>query len=419
MRLTTNRWLIGGLLCASLAAGYLLVAKPADTLPITQWIHIQPQKLENHLGLVGRIAPEKQAIIAAPFEGLIKDIAITEGQQVKRGQDLIALDTTQLDILLREALSSELKAQRNLEDIQNWSKSEDVARSRRTVRSVQLNLSDTKSKLDETQHLFERGIVARMEVDTLNQQLRIQTLDLSAAEAELQAAQQRGGGENRRIAEMELINAKARYTALQTLSEQRNLQAPFAGVVLRHRKQEGGIDTAFLQQGMRVTPGMPLIELVSLEKIKAVTRVTEGDLYQLVEGMPVQLTGDGFESTLQGHIARIGAQGIASEMYGGSATYEVEISIDPLTPAQASRVRLGMSANLKIVTYSAENGISIPAEALRYTEDEISYVTYREDLDKTPQQIHIETGHALPEGVEVFGLQEGYIELPQTKQPTL
>ena len=407
-----RRWLAGGLILLGLAVAFAYQARPTATAPDDRWLHVQPQTLENHLGLVGRIEAATQTTLAAPFEGLVQDMAVAEGQRVERGQHLLTPDTTQLDIQLREALAAQLKAQRTVQDMQNWPQGEEVARARRAMTNAQLGLTDTQGKLADTRRLFERGIVARMEVDALEQQARTQQLDLAASQAELHAALDKGKGENRQIADMELANAQARYQALQTLHAQRELHAPFAGIVLRPRKQEGGGSVPMLQPGMRATQGTPLFELTSLERIKAVSRVEEADLHQLSEGMPVQITGDGFDGTaLQGRIEAIGVQGTPSEMYGGGTTYEVTVAIDPLLPAQLQRIRLGMSARLAIVTYRAENGLALPAEALHQSGEGSTFVIHRKTMHEASRQVAVTPGRAVPQGIEVFGLESGYVQL--------
>ncbi len=331
---------------------------------------------------------------------------------MERGQPLLTFDTTQLDLQLREALAAQLIAQRAVRDMQNWSNSEDVARARRALTQAQMGLNDTETRLADTRRLFERGIVARMEVDALVQQARAQQLDLTAAQAGLRAALRQGQGENRQIADMQLANARSRYQALQALHVQRELVAPFSGIVLRPRKADGNGSLPAVQQGMRTTQGAPLFELASLEQLRAVARVEETDLHQLRDGMPVQMTGDGFEGlSLQGRVVSIGAQGASPDTYGG-ATYEVVVAIDPLSPEQQQRVRLGMSARLAIVTYRVASGLAVPAEALRHDETDRTFVVYRRSMDAAVEHVPVTLGHAVPQGVEIFGMAPGYVELP-------
>jgi multidrug efflux pump subunit AcrA (membrane-fusion protein) len=392
------------------AAFWIARTEPAAMMPGARWFTVQAQTLENRLGLTGRIEAATRLTLTAPFEGSIRSISVTSGQRVAAGQILLSLDTAQLDVQLRQALAELLKAKRSMEEMQNWLHGDEVARARRSVTNAEMNLNDTRSKLADTRRLFERGIVARMEVDALEQQIKSQTLDLTASRDELRAVQNRGQGESRQIAEMELTNAQARYDDLLAQKKQGVVTAPFAGIVLPRPKSEGGSDAVPIQSGARVNLGTPLFELASQERIQAIANVEEVDLHQLREGMPVEITGDGFKGlTLNGRIINLGAQGASVDRYRGGTAYEVLIDIEALTPEQQERVRLGMSAQLSIVTYRAE-GFALPAEVLRRDGSGKYFVVYRRSMDAPPERVAVKTGHAVPQGVEVFGIEAGFVE---------
>lgn len=58
------------------------------------------------------------------------------------------------------------KAKQGVYQLRNWISSPEVTRSRRTVQTARSTLGVTQANLRDTRRLFERGIVARMEVDT-------------------------------------------------------------------------------------------------------------------------------------------------------------------------------------------------------------------------------------------------------------
>ncbi|MDR2852005.1 MAG: HlyD family efflux transporter periplasmic adaptor subunit [Burkholderiaceae bacterium] len=418
--LSPRQWLVVTLLAACIGGALLLFpwSKAKETAnPLgASWLPVQPQLLENRLGLAGRIEPATKLTITAPFEGTLLKLAVAEGQRVRQGQHLLTLDTTQLNIQLREALSELLKAQRADDEMRDWLNSDEVARARRSVSTAEMALKNTRAKLADTRRLFERGIVARMEVDELEQQAQQQETDLLGAQGELKAALAKGQGESRQIAEMAFVNAQANYHTLKALEAQREIRAPFAGIVFfpKNDKKEG--NEVPIQAGLRATQGMALLEIAGLERFNAVARVEEADLHQLKEGMAVQVTGDGFEGiTLRGTITNIGARGNNNaESPQGSATYDVTVSIDPKTTDP--RVRLGMSARLSVLTYRSKSGFAVPAEAITQDEQGQSVVTYRKGRGDKPRPIKVTTGHAMPQGVEVFGLAPGYVSVPQTEK---
>jgi multidrug efflux pump subunit AcrA (membrane-fusion protein) len=404
-------WLLAGVIL--LAMGGAVIAYQANEstqAPEPQWLRAEPKSMILRLGLVGRLEPASLVTFTAPFDGTVQEKIVEEGQRVERGQVLLRLDTTQLEIQLREALASLLKAKRAVHEMTHWTQGQEVARARRAMTTIQMNLSDTERKLAETSALLTRGIVPRMEVDSLEQQVNAQRLDLAAAQAEYKLALGKGSGEDRQIAEMELANASARYDALRVLESRRELVAPFAGIIMR--VSGVGSDrspTEPVQRGARVSRGQPLFGLASLEQLRVVAKVEEVDINLVQEGQLVEITGDGFDSiALSGNIASVGAQVVTSDSPGSGTSYDVIVAMPTLTAEQQKRLKLGMSAKLSIVTYQNDAAIVIPPEAIQKDGKQL-FVEHSDTVGKTAQRIVVKAGRVTAEGVEVFGLKPGYV----------
>ncbi|MEI7368516.1 HlyD family efflux transporter periplasmic adaptor subunit [Pectobacterium sp. 1950-15] len=383
-----------------------------ENAPQGQWFPVQPQLLENQLGLVGRIQAAMQTTLAAPFEGVIREVLAREGQRVEEGQTLLILDPGQIEIQLRQAQAEVLKTQREVQSLRQWEQSTEVSRARRTLSSARSTFSNTQANLRDTQALFERGIVARMEVDTLKQQIRSQEQDVIAAQEELRTVLARGNGEDRKIAEMELTNAQVRYQALAAQVERQIVKAPFSGVVVRPATPDNG-KPVVIQPGSLVSQGTPLFGVIAQERFQVVTRVEETDLHQLQEGMVVNVTGDGFAGqTLTGKVASIDMQADAADMSGSGAYYNVVVSLDTPLADLRQNIRLGMSARLAIIVYRNEQGIAVPAQAVRTDENGRAYVIYRPTADASPKKINVTLGKTVAQGVEIAGLEAGEVQIP-------
>ncbi|WP_248803119.1 efflux RND transporter periplasmic adaptor subunit [Pseudomonas sp. MWU13-2100] len=414
-----KRWLQSGALGLVVVAAAAVIdyrAPAADQPKNGQWIPVQAAPLVHQIGLVGKIEPQKTITLTAPFDGNVRAVLVEQGQRVEPGQTLLQMDPALLEIQLRDALSAQLKARRAVQELQDWSNSQQVARSRRSLRAAEMSVGNNERKLRESQTLFQRGIIARSELDDLQQQLQTQRLDLQAAQGDLQQALEQGKGEYRQIADMELTNATVKYEALRTLLAEKNVLAPFAGIVVPApgaTSPPGSTATGSgpVQNGSRVTQGQVLFGLANIEQLKIVSKVSELDINQLHQGQSVEILGDGFDGVrLDGAVDIVSSLALPSDAPGGSAQFPVTLSVPKLSKEQLQRVRLGMSARLTIITYRNEQAIVLPPAALQHV-DRGLVVEYRGAVDQPVKRVAVTTGQATPEGVEVFGLQPGFVRL--------
>lgn len=405
-----------GLVAVSM--GHLIdKGRSSATASTISWTRVVPRPISVRLGLVGSITPATRLTLIAPFSGNVASLSAIDGQQVSQSDTLLVLDTTQIDIQVREALADLIKAQRSLEDAKNWDRSPDVNRARRTVATAQLAMADIEQKLADTKALFSRGIVPRMELESLEQQEKLRRMDLNGSQSDLEALRQCGAKNSVRLAEMEVENARSRYEDRKRVQASFRIAAPFPGVTGFVTDADGSTGHAPLAVGSHVNEGEALLTLSSVRVVRAVASVNETDVSQLEPGQSVDVDGDGFDGILlRGHIAAIGAEASNSSGQAGAGNYKVEVSLPQLTADQAKRVLLGMSARLSVVVYQNDSAIIVPPTAV-VSVDGKSFVFYRKSVNAPVMQIAVRTGHPTPDGVEVFGVPAGEVEAPAGIKP--
>jgi HlyD family secretion protein len=416
----SRQLLVGGAVLLAVVTGGLIFGvgppgvSPPGVSPVSDanWLAVQPGPLVRQIALAGRIEAHQTVILTAPFDGNVLIKQVEEGQQVTAGQVLLSIDPAQIQTQLREALAVQLKARRAVRELEEWDNGSAVVRARRAVRTAQMLMSNLTHKLEESSQLFDRGIIARNELDDLKQQVQMQHLELAAAHGELKQVLEQGTGEHRQIADMELTNATVKYEALQQLLAGREVLAPFDGVVLPLPASQGAEPGAPppLQAGSKVAQGQPLLSLANIEQLKVVAKVSELDVNQLRPGQAVEVLGDGFEGErLSGSVLGVNSLALADE---GASRFAVTLSIARLTPEQLQRVRLGMSARLTIVTYRNDHALVVPPEAIVQKGD-VHRVAYRKDLSQPEESLVVTTGQTTVQGVEVFGLPPGFVRIPK------
>ncbi|WP_323853487.1 HlyD family efflux transporter periplasmic adaptor subunit [Xenorhabdus koppenhoeferi] len=377
-----------------------------------QWIEVNPELIEKQLGLVGKLQSRRLETIPAPFEGIIKQVLVKEGQRVNADQTLVMLDTRKIDIELRQAQADMIKASSVVDQLHDWENSQEVIRARRNVENANHMVMELKNNLAKTQALFSRGIVPRMEVETLEQQLRRQLTEFASAQDDLASTRQKGSVNNVRVAEMELQNATSRYQALQEQYSHKEIKAPFSGVVLRATQGEKG-KSLTIQTGVRVTEGTPLLEIMDTTQYQVLAQVEEADLAKLKEGQSVKISGEGFSDyPLDGEIETIAMQSANNDKPGSAIYYDVVIKVTS-SMNRNYPIRPGMSAKVNIVIYRNEQGFVVPEKTLTRDSNGQLSVIWRPNLKHQAVYRLVTVGEAMPEGMEIHGLAAGFIALPQ------
>lgn len=412
-----RQWLGAGVVVVVALSGVVLMSyrTPAADLSTDRWLALTPAPLTHQIGLIGKIEPAKTITLTAPFDGNVHANLVEEGQRVDARQLLLEMDPGMIQMQLRDALSAQLKARRTVQEMQDWDNGPQVSRARRSLRTSEMTLNTSERKLQESQNLFKRGIIPRNEIDDLEQQLRTQRLDHVAAQSELQQTLTQGKGEYRQIADMELTNATVKYEALRSMIEGKDVRAPFAGIVVpapgANASSQGAAASGPVQAGSRVSQGQVLFGLANIEQLKIVSKVSELDINQLHQGQPVEILGDGFEGeSLSGVVDIVSSLATGSDSPGASAQFPVTLSIPKLTHEQMQRVRLGMSARLTIVTYRNDQALIVPSTAIKRADSQLS-VEYRAAADQPSRIVPVTVGKSTAEGVEVFGLEPGFVKL--------
>ncbi|MDX7999687.1 HlyD family efflux transporter periplasmic adaptor subunit [Xenorhabdus sp. Reich] len=413
---TRYRWVITGIFVVAIcflaffSAGHVFSGKSSDQQSV-QWIEVKPGLIEKRLSLVGKLQSRRLETIPVPFEGIINQVLVKEGQRVNADQTLVTLDTRKIDIERRQAQVEMIKASSVVDQLNDWENSQEVIRARRNVENANHMVMELKNNFAKTQTLFSRGIVPRMEVETLEQQLRRQLTDLASAQDDLASTRQKGSVNNVRVAEMELQNATSRYQALQEQYSHREIKAPFSGVVLRATQGENG-KLLTIQTGIRVTEGTPLLDIMDTTQYQVLAQVEEADLAKLKEGQAVKISGEGFsDHPLDGEIETIAMQSANNDKSGAAIYYDVVIKVT--SPMNRNYpIRPGMSAKVNIIIYRNEQGIVVPEKTLTRDSNGQLSVIWRPDLKGQPVSRQVTVGEAMPEGIEIHGLEAGFIVLP-------
>ena len=398
-------------LAVVLLAGAWIVLTPLAPNETEVWAGVSSRKLEHEIGLVGRVEPVETSVLNAPFEGVVMAHELSPGMRVEEGQALLSFDTALLEIKVRDALASKLKQQQIVETFRTWTNGPQVAGAKRSLRVAELAMQNLDLELSQVEALYQKGIVPRNELDSLKQQRYLQALELTAATSELDNVLASGRGEARTIAGMELHNASVIHEQLNALLAHKTLHAPYSGVVLSlGSPQSNGGEVVTLNKGALFAMGQQVIKLGNMSGLKVVTQVSESDVSKFSLNQEVRITAEGFPAALSGYISAVSQLAVPDQNEGSAARFPLTITVNQPASGDFKLIRLGMSAQMTIVTYRNDNSFIVPHAAIEKEGDSL-FVEYREGPDAPAVRRAVTLGQSTAEGVEVFGVESGYVRV--------
>lgn len=368
---------------------------------------VRVEDISTSISLSGNLEPIERVNVVSPFGGRVLKKHFSFGQRVDKGALLFTLDTTELMNQLREARSAYIKARQQLYEVEHWEQSSEVSRARRSYQRSSAQMESLAAKLESTRALFEKGIVPRNELESVEESYRNQRMDLVTAKEELASVLAKGDEENRVIARMEFENAKTRYEELERRVDLAEVRAPVQGVVIRPPQDgsSGEKSVQSVETGVSVQEGTVLVAVANLEGLSVRTSVDEVDIGKLSLGQKVRVTGDAFPGVvLNGEVAEISSQ--AKTGMNSIPRFDVTVAISDVTEQQMRLVRLGMSATLEVTVYDNPKALLVPIDAVRYGSDG-NYVLVRGQGGEVRRQ-PVKTGMTTMTEVEILsGLEPG------------
>ena len=295
----------------------------------------------------------------SPVEGTVTAVNFRMGDRVAEGQVLLELDLSKLERRYQSARLKFVKAQENLAVLKNWEKSPEMVKARRSFAKSQMSMDSRRSRMRKSRFLFEQGLMAAAEFKDEERQFKSQLLDYESAEEELAAVRAKANEKAEAAARLALENARAEMTAAREQIEENAIRAPFAGTVLPPPRRDKD-----LAEGVRLRKGDTLFRIGDFSRIAASAAADEIDVIDLQAGQKVTVTGNAFPGLkLRGAVDRVSAE--ADPRQTRKALFDVSVLLDKLKPDVQARMRPGMSAKLRIVTYNNPKALLVPLEAVR------------------------------------------------------
>lgn len=358
---------LAGVVAASVAG------KRKEGTPVTLG-KVERTDLTSKVSANGRIDAKRKVDLSANVMGQIVNLAVREGDIVKKGDFLLQIDQRQLAASARGAEAS----------MQALFSDREGARA---------SLADAQRTFDRASNNARENIIPQAELDRARTALDSARANVTSIESRIE-------------------QARANLTAARDTLSKTTMTAPMAGIITALPVEEGEVAVI----GTMNNAGTKLLTIADMSVVEAVMEVDETDIPNVKVGQRASVTIDAYPNkTYPGIVTEVGSSPIVRNSVSASAeavNFEVKIQLEN-PPAG---VRPGFSASADIVTGTRAKTLAIPIQALvvrekpgstaggKTTDEEGVYLFTDDKAKFTP----VTTGLAGESSIEITkGVKEG------------
>lgn len=382
-------------------------SQPANQQAQNSYV-VRPRNLTSFISFSGTVAPYETINVLSPFGGRILERHFEYGQKVEKDKLLLRLDTNELEQKLRDAEVGLIKAQDEFNRLKKWKESSTVLQARRSVEKAENDLEITEQKLQNSEMLYKKGIIPLDEYRSLKEQVENQKINMRTLKDQLKAAFKKGDARKLLVARLQLENAKAKLEQLKGQIKDSRIQAPVMGVVIKPTTGTDSKQAKPVQVGTMTAKGQVLFALGNLERLSVITQVGELNVSKLAPGQKVTLSSYSFPGlSMEGEIQAVSSQANPDSGSGSPPTFTVRVVTKKLTPKQQGKLRLGMSAELRVELFSHPRALAVPITAVHPRRGGGFAVTVLDSAGEK-KQVPVTTGLTTADSVEIrTGLKAG------------
>ncbi|MDQ3283236.1 MAG: efflux RND transporter periplasmic adaptor subunit [Acidobacteriota bacterium] len=307
--------LIAGVVAASIAS------KGKKGTPVTLG-KVERLDLVSKVTANGQIDAQRKVDLSANVMGQIVNLAVREGDVVKKGDFLLQIDQKQLAASAQGAEAS--------------------------MRALFSDRDAARANLDEAQRTYER---ARNNFE----QKIIPAAELDRARTAVESARANFSGIEQRIQQ-----SRANLTAARDTLSKTTMTAPMGGVITALPVEEGEVAVI----GTMNNPGTKLLTIADMSVVEAVMEVDETDVPNVRVGQRATVTIDAYPNkTFEGTVTEVGSSPMTTRSISSSSeAVNFEVKIQLQNPPAG--VRPGFSASADIITGTRAKTLAIPIQAL-------------------------------------------------------
>jgi HlyD family secretion protein len=226
----------------------------------------------------GHVETPFRVEIGSQITGTVDDVLVQEGEQVRKGQPLISLESRELKATVVQAQGAVAQAEARMRQLDELT----LPSAREALAQAQANLLNAQQTFDRTATLAKNGFATRAALDDAQKNLDVARTQVRTAEFQVYTAS--SGGSDYVMAQTQLNQAHANLDTAESRLGYATISAPRDGVLITRNVERGAV----------VQPGKALLVLAPAGEVQLVLQIDERNLGKISLGQKALASADAY-----------------------------------------------------------------------------------------------------------------------------
>ncbi len=377
----------------------VLASRKDEPEVTTVKVDVRPE-LRSTVTASGEVRPIRYIKLTSEVPGRIQEIYVNAGDQVKKGQQLVRVDPTQLqssqeaqfaatqaslsDVQNARSAVSQAQQALNVSEVSVAQARQQVLASQTSVSRAQIDLNTAQRELKRVTDLIESGVSSRFDYDAARDRFEQAKVALDTAKANLEV-EKRAVEEAIARRDQQREAVKSAQTGVKTSEQRANQQqallrgqtsqrekatqySPLNGVV-------ADIPTRVGEYAVSQLSTTPLMTIADMSTINVEVNVDETEIASVEVGQQAKIKVDALgEKELNAVVTQKNPLAVAkSDTQGGLSNrvnvqeakeFKVTLELKDVTDDIRDKLRPGMNSTATITTKTHNNVLAVPLQAI-------------------------------------------------------
>ncbi|TFG92590.1 MAG: efflux RND transporter periplasmic adaptor subunit [Candidatus Atribacteria bacterium] len=307
---------------------------------------VEKGEVNSFLKFTGVVEANETVRVTSEIMEQAKEVKVKNGEEVKRGDILIALGDEQIKIQVAQAQATLDSVQASSDKIKSGARPQVIKQAESALLQAKMNRDSVEENYLRMKKLFTEKAISEQQYEQAKNQYEIADVQYQSAQESYELVIEGAAEEDIKSVEAQVRQAKAALDMARYQLKNTQITAPISGKVT----------SISVSSGEMISPSVPLLSIIDVSRIFVKVGISEKDISKIKEGQKVSLEIDAFpEEKFRGEVV---SKGVAVDQI--SKTLEVKIEI----LQSEVDIPIGVFARGDILVKTNQNTLIVPSSAL-------------------------------------------------------